>query len=70
MQSKNQVGKIRLQNYDRTFTSLGELATESICEGEALGTATVANCCASLVAWRIASLYGPRFFLLYRTYNM
>jgi hypothetical protein len=44
-------------NYDTTFTSLGEDVTGS--------SVVLSSLLASLVACLIASLYGPRFFLLY-----
>jgi hypothetical protein len=45
-------------DYDATFTSLGEEVTGSRVVRSSL--------LASLVACLMASLYGPRFFLLYR----
>jgi len=45
------------RNYDTTFTSLGEDVTGS--------SVVRSSLLASLVACLMASLYGPRFFLLY-----
>jgi hypothetical protein len=45
-------------DYDATFTSLGEDVTGS--------NVVRSSLLASLVACLMASLYGPRFFLLYR----
>jgi hypothetical protein len=45
-------------DYDATFTSLGEDVTGS--------SVVRSSLLASLVACLMASLYGPRFFLLYR----
>jgi hypothetical protein len=48
-------------NYDATFTSLGEDVTGS--------SVVRSSLLASLVACLMASLYGPLFFLLYRVYR-